>query len=209
MIHVATMDSDIYIRYGLPSYFNAAQICVFPAASLDELTLQLRENKIDMVVMELFSRDDDIFDCIEYIRLFRLRWPDCKLIIYTQIKHQDAVDLLFSVTGAQNIIAKKGSVQQLSSCLFSAVNLLPDLELPDGINGMGSLTLREWGVIRMLNSGMTQQKIATRLCISNKTVSQHINNIEVKFGVKNRLRLLNKLIAIKRNVHKLPARLNT
>jgi len=210
MIHVATMDSDIYIKYGLPAYFDATAVNLIAATNINELTLNLRTRVIDAVVMELFSDEDDIFDCIEFVRLFSVRWPHCKLIIYTQIKHLDAVKLLFAVAGCQNIVSKQESAQQLSFSLFSAGQFLSRLITPEpGGYRFGSLTPREWCVIRMMIRGMTQQKIASRLCISNKTVSQHINNIEVKFGVQNRLRLQKTLIAIQQDIHTVPVTVNS
>jgi len=126
VLNIATMDSDIYIQYGLSVYFNSTGINVIETSNISELTVNLQRNVIDVVVMELFSRDDDIFDCIEFIRLFPVRWPYCKLVIYTQVKHEDSVKLLFAVTGYQDIVSKKDSVLQLASCVFSTgVNYPP------------------------------------------------------------------------------------
>jgi len=72
-----------------------------------------------------------------------------------------------------------------------------------------NITQREWCIIKMLARGMTAQAIAAQLFISNKTVSQHINNIEAKLGVENRLFLHKKLIAIKLDIHPLPATTDT
>jgi len=59
------------------------------------------------------------------------------------------------------------------------------------------LTSREWSVVRMLAAGVVPARIAQTLSISVKTVSQHVNNIERKVGVDNRLFLQKMLIAIK------------
>jgi len=119
MLNIATMDSDIYIKYGLSVYFNSSGINVIETSSINELTINLQKNVIDVVVMELFSRDDDIFDCIEFIRLFHVHWPYCKLVIYTQVKHEDSVKLLFAVAGHQDIVSKTDSVLQLASCVLA------------------------------------------------------------------------------------------
>ncbi|MFZ4832471.1 helix-turn-helix domain-containing protein [Rouxiella sp. Mn2063] len=77
------------------------------------------------------------------------------------------------------------------------------------LTSFGKLTCREWCVIKMLAREMTPQQIAAKLFISNKTVSQHINNIEAKLGVENRLFLHKKLIAIKLDIHPLSVTTDT
>jgi len=81
--------------------------------------------------------------------------------------------------------------------------------MPDSLTSFGHLTCREWCIIRKLAKGMTPQAIAAELFISNKTVSQHINNIEAKLGVENRLFLHKTLIAIKLDVHPVSATADT
>lgn len=51
--------------------------------------------------------------------------------------------------------------------------------------------------MRMLADGVVPAQIAIKLSISVKTVSQHVNNIEKKVGVENRLFLQKMLITIK------------
>ncbi|MFZ4832470.1 hypothetical protein [Rouxiella sp. Mn2063] len=119
MLNIAIMDGDIYIKYGLSVYFNSTGINVIETSTISELTANLQNNVIDVVVMELFSCDDDIFDCIEFVRLFHSRWPYCQLIIYTQIMNEDSIKLLIAVTGQQDVLSKKESVRKLASCVFS------------------------------------------------------------------------------------------
>jgi DNA-binding NarL/FixJ family response regulator len=63
------------------------------------------------------------------------------------------------------------------------------------------LTVREWCVMRMLANGVVPVQIADSLSISVKTVSQHVNNIEKKLGVENRLYLQKMLIKIKKEAN--------
>lgn len=60
--------------------------------------------------------------------------------------------------------------------------------------------------MRMLANGIVPSQIADKLSISVKTVSQHVNNIERKLGVENRLYLQNMLIRIRKeaNAHPMP-----
>lgn len=52
------------------------------------------------------------------------------------------------------------------------------------------LTKREWEVLRLLSGGATSARIAETLCISPKTVRNHIQHILEKLGAHNRLEAL-------------------
>ena len=55
--------------------------------------------------------------------------------------------------------------------------------------------------MRMLANGIVPVQIADSLSISVKTVSQHVNNIEKKLGVENRLYLQKMLIKIRKETN--------
>jgi DNA-binding NarL/FixJ family response regulator len=57
------------------------------------------------------------------------------------------------------------------------------------------ITSREHEVIDYLLRGYTSKYIAKRLCISQKTVKNHIYNIYQKVGVRSRLEMLHTLKA--------------
>jgi DNA-binding NarL/FixJ family response regulator len=49
-----------------------------------------------------------------------------------------------------------------------------------------NLTGRELEVLRLVATGMTNQAIATRLTLSEKTVERHLSNLFGKLGVTSR-----------------------
>ncbi len=57
---------------------------------------------------------------------------------------------------------------------------------PQGLPGLNELTERERSVLDSIASGLSNAKIATSLCISPKTVRNHINHIFSKLGVQDR-----------------------
>lgn len=48
------------------------------------------------------------------------------------------------------------------------------------------LTPRESDVLQLISQGMTNRRIARRLCISEKTVKNHLSAIYAKIGVTGR-----------------------
>lgn len=115
MINIVIMDSDVFVKLGISTCFDNDAINLTTVANLSDLTSSLNDIKADIVVMELFSFEDDIFDCIEYIRGFSLKWPACKLVVYTQVDNYDALKLLIAVTDHKNIIFKNESIAKLPS----------------------------------------------------------------------------------------------
>lgn len=61
------------------------------------------------------------------------------------------------------------------------------------IKKVKTLTAREWHILQLLTSGDKNVDIAHELHRSEKTISQHIKNIEKKLNVENRVQL-NKIL---------------
>ncbi len=55
-----------------------------------------------------------------------------------------------------------------------------------------SLTPREEEVLHLLSTGLTYEKIATKLEVSHETVKMHLKNIYRKLDVQNKIGALNK-----------------
>jgi len=65
----------------------------------------------------------------------------------------------------------------------------------------GGLTTREMDVLSCIGEGLSNQEIADRLCVSEKTVKNHLTNIFRKLGVADRTQALvyvlkNKILSI-------------
>jgi DNA-binding NarL/FixJ family response regulator len=48
------------------------------------------------------------------------------------------------------------------------------------------LSRREREVLELVASGLTNEEIATRLCLSTRTIERHLSNIYVKLGVSGK-----------------------
>jgi len=63
------------------------------------------------------------------------------------------------------------------------------VKMPAYITRVKPLTAKEWLILQLLSSGERNVDIATQLNRSEKTISQHIKNIERKLQVENRIHL--------------------
>ena len=57
-----------------------------------------------------------------------------------------------------------------------------------------SLTRRESEVVNLINAGLSNDRIAKNMKVSKKTADNHISNIYMKLGIKNRVELVNMLM---------------
>lgn len=120
MQNIAIMDPDTYVKYGLCAYLKPIGINVTAVSNISDLLIALSINDIDIVVMELCSHEDDVFGCIEFARVFSQKWPNSRLIIYTQISNMEAIKLLIAVTGQKEIIFKNENLLKLTACVLSS-----------------------------------------------------------------------------------------
>jgi DNA-binding NarL/FixJ family response regulator len=68
--------------------------------------------------------------------------------------------------------------------VFDALRRTPGS--PDEASGPASLTGREREIMNLISQGLTNQQIAERFVLSEKTVKNHVNRIYSKLGASNR-----------------------
>lgn len=68
--------------------------------------------------------------------------------------------------------------------VFDALRRTPGS--PDEASGPASLTGREREIMNLISQGLTNQQIAERFVLSEKTVKNHVNRIYGKLGASNR-----------------------
>lgn len=64
--------------------------------------------------------------------------------------------------------------------------------LPAAAELVEPISAREMDVLRLLDNGLSNQQIASKLNIANSTVKTHINNIYGKLGVQTRVQAINR-----------------
>jgi DNA-binding NarL/FixJ family response regulator len=207
---VIASDNRIF-REGLGRLLKEQTIFEIVAEAVDELQAAevIRDLKPDIVLLCTALAE---LKGLQIIRAVNQNSPASKVIIVNGTMDEGAIINALKA-GAKGYIPKDSGI----SILVSAIKAVHSGELwverkliakyfdgditadpglaksPEKIEEI--LTPREQDVLRILAQGATNQEIAQKLCISEKTVKSHLNSIFKKLNVKRRIEAI--LYAIK------------
>ncbi len=147
-----------------------------------EVLKQLNENKIKTKVLILTIHNE-----IEYLH------KAIEIGVQGYVLKDSEADVL--IKAIRTINKGESYIQpNLASLLFKRMNSSTE----DKTFGVSKLTKREIEVLKLITEGMLNKEIAHRLCISEKTVKNHVSNIFKKINVSDRTQAA--VYAIRNNI---------
>ncbi len=137
----------------------------------------------------------------EEVRELLESYPNLKILMYLKPEEYGRAGSLYQagIHGffSDNIIPEEFQycITQLSSGQsFFSQDIIPRLLSPEPERGRQSseinLTSREHEILQLIVGGLTNKEIASRLCLSPRTVEGHRANLILKFGVRNTAELV-------------------
>lgn len=205
-MRILLVDDHVLFREGLSSLLDAQPNLdiVGAAKSVSEAVQLAAELRPDLILMDFTLPDGTGADATEAILA---KQPDTKIIFLTV--HEDD-DRLFAAIrgGAKGYLLKNTPVDKLLTYLQgiergeAAISLQMTSRILDHFSKMGpkqsrprtqsaDLTTRELQILKELDTGATNQEIADRLFISERTVKNHVSRILAKLNLKNRYEAAN------------------
>ncbi|MEJ6815786.1 response regulator transcription factor [Pseudomonas sp. LF-5] len=149
--------------------------------------------KPDIVILDIGLEKLDGLTVLKRIRRDKL---DTRVLVYTsQAKENYASRCLQA--GASGFVSKNEPIGKLVKAvetiadgyIFFPKDAMPLLGNVETTGDIGDLTDRELQIFKLLAEGVTNSDIASRLSLSNKTVSGHKINIQSKLGVTSVIEL--------------------
>ena len=189
-------------RFGLKTTFSDVDFIkdIFEAESADRAFQIVKENKIDVIIMDLGLPEVDGITAIKRIKALH---PETKFIVLTS--HSDKNDVLESLkAGAQAYCSKDINLQRLievvhsvldgaswfdpsiANIVLGAVTTTQMNDCSDDINKY-NLTTREKQILKLITEGMSNVEIAKQLFVSVNTTKVHVASILQKLEVDDRL----------------------
>jgi DNA-binding NarL/FixJ family response regulator len=199
-IGVFLVDDHAVVRRGLASYLDGEDgIAVVGQAgsgrrALDELAVLANSptGLPDVVLMDLLMPDmDGITATTELTR----RWPGVRVIAVTSFLEEEKVRAALDA-GAAGYLLKDAEADDVAAAIRTVA--AGDVALPPAVARTlvaatrrppapaESLTAREREVISLVAAGHTNQQIATRLGVTERTARTHVSNILAKLGLSSR-----------------------
>ncbi|MFI5274079.1 MAG: response regulator [Ktedonobacterales bacterium] len=197
-ITVLLVDDHAIVRRGVRAYLETlADMRVVGEADSGAEAIQLaQEHAPDVVLMDLVMPQ---MDGVEATRLLKHASPRSQVIVLTSY-HQDEHIFPAIRAGALSYLLKDIAAPELAEAVRKAARgeavLHPQVaarvvqELQGAtrgaINPFTDLSERELEVLKLIAGGASNEQIAERLVISEKTVKSHVSNVLSKLHVADR-----------------------
>lgn len=200
-------------RFGLKTTFEGVDFIntIFEAKSAENAYIIIKENKIDLVIMDLGLPEIDGITASKYIKKIN---PNIKIVVLTS--HNDEKDVLNSLkAGANAYCSKEINLDRLVNVVQSVIEgaswfdpsianivlrAVTNTQMNDVTNSKVeyNLTTREAQILKLITEGLNNQEIAKQLFVSVNTTKVHVASILQKLEVDDRLQAAVK--ALKENI---------
>lgn len=215
-ITIAIIDEHVLFREGLRLILKDMPRVELAGEAVDEVQgLELIANcKPDIVLLDIAVLEEN---CTQFLHSVRTQSPETKILILG-CSMNDNILITAIESGAKGYLSKESDTSTLYQAILSVdkgeiwvkryffTKYFESLSAEDSEHRSqeetltNSLTPRQKEVLLFLAEGCTNREIANGLCISEKTVKCHLNNIFKKLNIHNRLEAI--LYTLKRDLNK-------
>ena len=189
-------------RFGLKTTFSDVEYVsgIYEADSAQKAYDIVKNNKIDVIIMDLGLPEVDGITAIKYIKEIK---PEIKFVVLTS--HNDKKDVLNSLkAGAQAYCSKDIKLPRLIEVVDSVregaswfdpsianivLGAVTTTQMNDYNNNENkyNLTTREKQILKLISEGSNNIEIARKLVVSVNTTKVHVASILQKLEVDDRL----------------------
>ncbi len=197
-IKVLIVDDHAVVRQGLRSFLELHETIEVIGETSDgsEAVSAVKKERPDVILMDLLMSKMDGITAIKKIKEFE---PDIKIIVLTSYSEDKkvfpaikagAMGYLLKDISPQDLIkaieaVNKGERQLHADIVNKLMNQFVDPQFKGTINP-NELTEREMKVLSLIAEGLSNNKLAEKLSISEKTVKTHVSNILSKLNLTDR-----------------------
>lgn len=170
---------------------------IHEASNGDEVTAKLKNERFDMVIMDIRMPGPDALNLVEFIRI---RYKETKILIFS-ISPEEVYANRFLKEGANGFISKDATLEELkkaiqiilSGKMYISEKLMERLAYYSfsnkSSNPFNILSSREFEVASKILSGACSNDIARSLNLSTSTIGTHKARLMEKLKVGNVLQL--------------------
>lgn len=195
-IRVFLADDHAVVRKGLEALIDAQPDMAVVGSAVDgqEALEQIPHLSPDVILLDIqMPRKSGL----EVLAEVKAALPTARVLILTSFGQDETI---FSAVkaGAMGYLLKDSSPQELIDAIRNAYNgrsslhpdiafkVIQELNKPKPIKQNSALTEREIEILKLVARGLTNQQIADKIIVSERTVRTHITNILSKLHLENR-----------------------
>ncbi len=188
-------DDDVLLREGLASLLTRSGIeIVGQAGDAEQLMLQVRQQRPDLVVLDIRMPPSFTAEGLEAARRIRAELPDTAIVVlsaYVDVEH--ATELLAS--GERTGYLLKSRVTDITDFLETLERIIKGAAVVDPalvrelVNArhrhdpLDALSVREREVLALMAEGRSNAGIARQLWVTEGTVEKHVRSIMMKLDI--------------------------
>ena len=199
MIRVLIVDDHAVVRAGLARLLDTDDDIQVVATAADgaQAVVLVREYRPDVVLMDLSM---PVLDGASATAAIRAASPEVRVVVFTSFSDRDRI-LNALDAGAVGYLLKDAEPHELLAGIRAAASGDSPLDPKAATAVLGArardrhrdrdrrapkLSSREREVLQLVAKGLTNQRIAARLGISEKTVKTHLTSVFREIGVAQR-----------------------
>lgn len=196
-IRILIADDHAIVREGLRALLSTEPDLELVAEATDgvQAVSKVSALKPDVILLDMVMPRMDGHEAIVEIKK---NWPEARIIVLTSFSDDEKV---FSAirSGALGYLLKDSSPQDLLHAIHTVANgegflsptiaskVIREINQPPKLPpSRDPLTAREMEILKHVAQGLTNDEIAERLVVSERTVRTHVSNILAKLQLANR-----------------------
>lgn len=193
------IDDHVVIRTGvkflLQERYKPCEI--FEAFDGESAMQQLRENRFDLIIMDIQMPNTNALDLMETISK---EYSSSKVLIYSMVAEKIYAKRFFK-NGAMGFLSKDAPLEEITKAIDIVLNNrkyiskdFAEMLADDSFGGktenpFDKLSKREFEIAKLLLSGQTLTEISKSLKVQTSTIGTHKQRLFEKLAVNNLLEL--------------------
>ena len=199
MIRLALADDQLLFRRGMVMLLRdmAGVQVVFESANGEELLTGLRDNAVDIVLLDLQM---PVMDGMAALQRIKVEYPQVKVIVLSTHEEEKYIAHAMEL-GANGYMLKSADTDEIENAIHSVATsgyyysdrvsrvmlhgLVKKQKVKPTFCEVDPLSERELEVLRGICKELTTTEIAEKIFVSPRTVDFHRNNLLLKTGARN------------------------
>jgi DNA-binding NarL/FixJ family response regulator len=177
---ILVVDPDEQARNQAANAFARAGYCTLRVGTGEEALEIAQRDRPAIVVLEVCLPGVCGYEVCRELR--DTLGQSLSIVFVSGIRNESFDKVGGLLLGADDYLVKPFDIDEL----LARVRALLRRETPSPVGAASTITPREQEVLELLALGLSKKEIASRLFISPRTVSTHVEHIFTKLGVQNR-----------------------